>query len=300
MDVTHGFVSSKFKKFRMSYRHSSRNKVVKALLSVSFISSCLVAPAVADANSGSDLFQSKCAGCHTLGKGALVGPDLAGTKTWDDEKLSGAIKRMEGSVGPLAANETSDLIAFLKNPPSGDAAKSTDGAQATASDSTKKPADGAQTTSSEQANAEPAKEAPKDELQALGSALDGEMLFDGRKAFSNGGMSCNACHVAGDKGAGLGPDLTKISEKMNDAALLAACQQTPFKVMKAAYASHPVTKEEAASLVKYFNSLKGTQSAHEKFPISLCGGAGSLLILLLIAAGYRNRNNGVRKKLHRR
>jgi len=37
------------------------------------------------AESGEEIFQSYCAACHTIGKGKLVGPDLAGVTTRREE-----------------------------------------------------------------------------------------------------------------------------------------------------------------------------------------------------------------------
>ena len=37
------------------------------------------------AETGEDIFQSVCAGCHTIGKGKLVGPDLAGVTSRREE-----------------------------------------------------------------------------------------------------------------------------------------------------------------------------------------------------------------------
>jgi cytochrome c553 len=232
-----------------------------------------------------------------------VGPDLAGTKDWPDDKLQAAVKGMEKTVGPLSPDEVNNLVDYLKHSDSSASSKTSEASSSTDNSKTSADTKTSTDTSTASANTDNSSknEQPKeDEAIVIGSALEGEMLFDGRKSFVNGGMSCNACHSVEGNGSGLGPDLTNISEKMNDKALLASCQQTPFKVMKAAYANHPVSKEEAANLVKYFDSIKGRQAHPEKFSVSLAGGAGSLIILLLVAVGYRNRNSGVRKKLHRR
>lgn len=297
-------VAKNFTPFNRSAKLSKTAKrLTRVFMCVMVFFSTAITHAVADSLAGSQTFQSKCSGCHSIGKGPLVGPDLAGTKSWDDAKLLAAIKRMEGSVGPLAENEISELIAFLKNPESASAVqeKSDETSKSTAKSAGETAARNAEASNStEVSHKSSVSDNSIEEIQLLGSALEGEKLFNGRKPFSNGGMACNACHIAGNTSSGLGPDLSKISEKMNDKALFAACQQTPFKVMKAAYANHPVSKEEAASLVKFFDSLKNQHALTERFPISACGAGGSLLILLLIAIGYRNRNNGVHKKLHRR
>lgn len=260
---------------------------VKAFATCGLLSVLLIIPAVSKPEDGEQVYKAKCAACHTLGKGPLVGPDLAPGKSWTDANLVPSIKRMEKTVGALTDADVNNLVEFLKNPvPSGGENKATEtDAQASAAPETDKAAETAETKSS---------------TIEGGSALEGAELFDGRRAFKNGGMACNACHSLDGTSSTMGPDLGNISERMNEAALAAACQQTPFKVMKTAYAEHPVTKQEAVNLAKYFESIKGQKQPAEKLPLNLCGAAGSVLILALVALGYRNRNSGVRNKLHRR
>jgi len=89
------------------------------------------------AETGQEIFQSQCAACHTIGKGKLVGPDLAGVtsrreKSWlirqikDPERLITekdpiALQLLkEADDVPMASLELSDgevaaVIAFLKS-----------------------------------------------------------------------------------------------------------------------------------------------------------------------------------------
>lgn len=270
------------------------NDHLKMTLKLACISGCLLvmtliaSSALASNKEGALLFQSKCAGCHSIGKGQVVGPDLAAGKSWTESNLEAGIKRMEASVGALSATDVANLMEFLKNP------------ESTASSA---PEAGSNNSDTKASAAEPARSATAvNEPMSIksGSALNGQKLFDGRMSFQNGGMSCNACHSLDGSGTSMAKDLGGIAERMSEPALLAACQQTPFKVMKTAYAKHPLTEQEALDLVKYFQSIKGQKQAAEKLPVSLCGLAGSVLILLLVAFGYRNRNTGVRKKLQRR
>ncbi len=58
------------------------------------------------AEDGRDVFESYCAACHTIGKGRLVGPDLAGVTTRREESwLTRQIKEPEvllSENGPIA------------------------------------------------------------------------------------------------------------------------------------------------------------------------------------------------------
>ena len=89
------------------------------------------------AETGQEIFQNNCAGCHTIGKGKLVGPDLAGVTSRREESwLKRQIKDPEGLIAekdpiamrllkeadnmPMVQLELSDaeiasVIAFLKS-----------------------------------------------------------------------------------------------------------------------------------------------------------------------------------------
>lgn len=260
------------------------NKLVR-VASILMLCASIAPSVMADESSGQKLFQSKCGGCHTVGKGALVGPDLASTRDWKVDDLTAAVKLMEKMAGPLSDSERADIVKYLKN-------QSPTATPAVSIDADKKVAGPEGTTP-----VESAAEAPKKTV-AQGDAARGEMLFTGKKAFANGGMSCVACHSTSGQGT-LGPDLKNISDKMNETALTAACEAAPFKVMKAAYAKHPIKKDEAADVASYLVSLKNKPQQKE-FPLIPYGLAGSALVMITVAIAYRRRNTNVRDKLHRR
>lgn len=230
------------------------------------------------ADSGSSVFTNKCAGCHTIGEGNKVGPDLKPTKDWTDSKLESEVKRMGPMAGGLTDDEVASLVSYLKNPVE-QASTDSDTAKAESTESS-----------------EPVKE-PEGELP--GSAENGKLLFFGSKQFENGGMSCIACHQSGSH-QGLGPDLKGISKKMKGRALVEACKNAPFKVMNAAYADHKITETEAFDLAKYLTEADAEEAESKPMPVPLYGGAFTLLVLACIAVGYRNRNSNVRDKLKRK
>jgi hypothetical protein len=88
---------------------------------------------------------------------------------------------------------------------------------------------------------------------------------------------------------------------MSETALVSACENTSFKVMKNAYAKHPITHQEARDLAKFFEATQsGQKSANKYQPTWLAGTAVSVAVLATIGIGYRKRNAPVRKKLRRR
>lgn len=237
------------------------------------------------ADDAAKIFQSKCGGCHTVGGGALVGPDLAPTKNWNEGDLKSAVTRMQKMSGPLSDQEIAQLVTYLKMTP--------------VAASEKAPV--AEAPPAVAVAASPPAMPAATGAEATGSASTGEMLFNGKKALANGGMSCIACHsINGAAHGTLGPDLKNIGTKMNEASLLTSCELTPFKVMKAAYSKHPVTHQEAADMAKYLVVLKDKSAVPDDQPIVVYGLAGAAALLAIVALAYRNRNTDVRSKLHRR
>lgn len=267
---------------------------------------------------GATTFNQKCTGCHTIGKGQLVGPDLQVVKSWTDDKLTAAVKRMQQQVGPLNEQEISGLVSFLK---SSQGAEDTAGGKSTGS--APEPGSSDKTAQHQQP---PGTSAPAGEkkIEAVGSpgatgdktatavpdAIDiatmpgsveaGRRLFNGEQALANAGISCISCHQAEGNGGTMGPDLSGIANKLPPAALVASCQTTPFKVMKDVYAKHPVTRQEAIDLTKYFESLKGKAKPVDSVPAGWLGLGGAVLLMAIIGWSYRNRKQSARDKLHRR
>ncbi len=237
---------------------------------------------VAWAGDAAALFSEKCAGCHSIGGGNLVGPDLAPSSKWSSADLTKSIKDMEKNVGPLSSDEVDSLVEYLRKP---QAAKA-------ASDLTAQPAPSAK-----------ADLAPSlDGVESVESGVisSGERLFLGEQAFKNGGLSCVACHRVDAAGGNMGPDLTAIATRMPMAALVSACEHTPYKVMKEAYKDHAISHQEALDLAAYLGSLKSQHNKLKDPPVAIFAAGFALLIFVVIAFGYRNRNTGVRAKLQRR
>lgn len=225
------------------------------------------------------LFNEKCSGCHTIGGGSLVGPDMAPVAKWSQADITTAVKRMEKNVGPLSDDQISSLVKFLKDPSAGKLLKA-----------------------QEQAVTDPGNDLAGVDTGMVehGASDTGAAYFKGTRAFKNGGMACIACHQVDGAGGTMAPDLTHIADKMSEKGLASACQQTSFPVMKAAYREHPVIKQEALDLTAYFVSLKQPHEKKRELPVPLWGVALALVLLSMIGFGYRKRNTSIRSKLERR
>lgn len=224
----------------------------------------------ADGDKAAQVYVKKCAGCHTIGRGRLTGPDLNESIGWAEADLSRAIKAMEKNVGPMSEDEVKMLVDFLKDPS--------------------------------------VKTRLKDEEERVAKMLAasfapaspaiGEALYTGRIPLQNGGLACAACHsVTGATGM-LGPDLGGVYQKLGEAPLQSAIEKANFKVMNAAYINNPVTKQEAIHLTAYFKSIQHRQAG--TVPVFLYGTAGAAACLIVLGLLVRNRAADTRKKLVRR
>lgn len=249
-----------------------------------------VAIARAASADGKPIFDQLCAGCHSIGGGDLVGPDLAGIADrreaeWvkqfilvpDEVIASGDPIAKElldkygapmpnlgvtaAQIGPLLA-----YLGFAEQPPTTPTTPTT-------------PAPGA------------------------GDADRGEDLFTGAIRFDAGGPSCLSCHsVAGVGALGggqLGPDLTGAHAKYGGAQGLAAALETvPFPTMAPIFTRRALTAEERQDLVAFLETAPDQQrlpaASGKLLGYSALAAVGLAFLALLI---WRHRLTGVRKPL---
>jgi mono/diheme cytochrome c family protein len=220
-------------------------------------------------------FAMSCAGCHSLAGVKLNGPDLTPATSWPIDQLKTAIKRMEKNVGPMPEDQITGLAELLKAPNVRERIKA------------------------EQERIQTqfmAKMAPPD--PAIGKGL-----FLGTEPLRNGGLACAACHTAAGIGGNLGPDLTGVFAKVGgQTPLISAIEQASFKVMAPHYKRHPVTKQEAMHLAKYFSTLDPKLTAPAQTSYVTAGGGVALAVLVGLVFSLRSQrqNRGRDAKLQRR
>ncbi len=206
-------------------------------------------PQLQDTAGGKALFEEKCTGCHTIGGGKMVGPDLKGITDqrdlqWikdfilDPEKMinsdADAKKLYEEynnflmpNLG-LSADQVDQIVAYLGNP-----------------------GEGATTP-------------PPAVSAGTGDPAVGKLLFTGEKHLANGGPACISCHsVSGIGilgGGGLGPDLTQVFQRFGETGLASALNTLPFPTMIGPFKNHPLTADEQADLLAYFKEVDQSQA----------------------------------------
>jgi mono/diheme cytochrome c family protein len=202
-----------------------------------------------NATDGKVIFDEKCAGCHTIGGGKMVGPDLKGvTELRDLQWIKDFILDPAGMIASdpdaqqlykeynnfpmpdmgLTADQVDKVVAYLSNP----------GDEATAP--------------------------PPTGMSSTGDPAVGKLLFTGEKALSNGGPSCISCHSVSSLGllggGGLGPDLTQVYQRFGEAGLASALNTLPFPTMIGPFQNHPLTVEEQADFIAYFKEVDQSQA----------------------------------------
>lgn len=263
---------------------------------VLLIIAAMLLPATGSAQAtGEQLFQSKCAACHTIGGGRLIGPDLTGvadrrTPGWlvsfvqssqsvassGDAVAVALFAEFSGIIMPdfpLPEEQITQILGYIdsKGSAPGEVAE--------------------QSTAEEPAPVEPV---------SMESVLMGQKLFQGTIRFENNGPTCNSCHdVKNDAVIGggiLAAELTNVFSKIGGSGVGAILGQAPFPVMQIAYRDRVLTKDEITYLVAFL------QDADEKHLLQkprdygmglfVSGAVGAGVIYLFFAFIWRGRKRG--------
>lgn len=267
---------------------------VLAVAAFALISAHAAAPAQAD--TGSAIFASKCAACHTIGKGKTVGPDLKGITTtaspaflakWiaapsvlikaGDPEAVRLVKAYPLQMPDLGLS-TADVNAVL-----GYIAQQSGGAKAGAG-----------------AAAVPVAALP------AGDASAGRELFVGGHRMKNGGPPCMSCHSISGIGAlgggTLGPDLTDAYRKYGgDAGLESFLSSVPTPTMSAVWTKEPMTPQEIADLAAFVKEgAIANRDVDSIAKLALLAIVGLAIIVAIGAIYWRRRLLGVRIPLVQR
>lgn len=234
---------------------------------------------------GEALFKEKCAACHTIGSGDLVGPDLSGVADRRDHdwltKWISAPDQALASGDPIAT----ELLAKYNNIPMPNLALTPEQVNALLVYL------GSGATTSGGAAGLPA-----------GNATSGKAYFVGDQRFENGGPHCISCHsVAGIGslgGGNLGPDLTTSGFVRSDAAFASFMGAPSTQTMGAIWANTPLTPQEQADLYAFLSKATVTQREPSALlQIALLAIVGAAAWIALANFYWGKRLRGVRKPM---
>lgn len=273
--------------------------LIMTALAGAAIATALGGSAAAAGQDGQAIFGQLCQGCHTIGGGKTVGPDLRGLADRREEEWVKqfilAPDKVIASGDPIAKGlvdeygmqmpnlgvtpaQIGPLLEYLGYTAQG----------------------GTTTTETTPTETTPTETTP---TSAAGDAAQGEELFKGSERFDAGGPSCLSCHsVAGVGALGggrLGPDLTGAYAKYGGAqGLDAALKTIPFPTMLPIFSRKALTSEERADLVAFLATAPAQQR-----PASAAGklvgfSVAAVCLMVIVGMGiWRRRLSGVRKPL---
>jgi mono/diheme cytochrome c family protein len=197
---------------------------------------------------GEQVFLNTCVGCHTIGGGKLVGPDLAGvhdrrSQEWLEKFVKSSQSLVKsGDAEAIAVFEKFNKIPMPDSPISDGQIKAVLGYIKTASTNTTSPSSGDKESAA-------VKTASKEDI------FLGQELFQGKIRFENRGPTCISCHhVKNDAVIGggiLARELTTVFTKMGGTGVRAILGKAPFPVMEAAYKDKALTDAEIFALVAF-------------------------------------------------
>lgn len=274
----------------LSYQHVARAKAGPCRhlwMSGAFVllvAMYLVNMTQAFADTGKAIFEQRCAQCHTIGGGKLVGPDLkdieASRKTdWllhfiqspqrviqSGDLAAKSLAAQYGMVMPdqaLSSTEIRGILTYIS--------QTSQGAIHVSAPLTATPVAAAQPSS----------------LQIMA----GSRLFTGQTRLAHGGAACISCHdvnnsTIGIAGGKLAVGLTGIYGAIGADGIKAMITSPPFAPMAMAYKDHPVTTAETVQLIAFLqaaNTSKATQTGTRVANHMLAaGGLGMLAILAVM------------------
>lgn len=244
---------------------------------------------------GQALFEQNCSGCHSIGGGDGVGPDLQGLPDRRDQAWVESFVRDPAAVigsGDAYATKLADKYPAAM-PTLGLSDAQIAAIVAYLGFGTTTPTD---TTDTETTPTEPTP-------LPSGSADPGKGLFTGSTNLEAGGPACLSCHsIAGVGALGggqLGPDLTGAAARLGGEKGLAAwLSAIPSPTMAPIFGSHALTDAERADLAAFIAGAateeRETGQALKLVVLAL-GVAG--LIALVALTIWRRRLAGVRRPL---
>jgi mono/diheme cytochrome c family protein len=243
-------------------------------------------PVVAQ-KTGEATFKESCSSCHTIGRGKLVGPDLANVEKrrpvdWilkfvkssqtvvhsGDKYADSLFKAFNQMIMPDHPTFTDDqikgILAYITEQSSAPATATT----------------GA--------------------IALKGNSNRGRDLFDGKIRFTNRGAACNSCHNVDMKGfisgGALGKDLTHAITRLSAPGVVGIVSGLPFPQMKATYGTRPVTDQEIADITAFLTTADKpvppkTFTSNVGSYLLVWGAAGFVILLILFSLFWMKRKN---------
>jgi len=251
----------------------------------------------ADAQDTPDFFRQNCTNCHTIGGGRLTGPDLKNVtqqkdRSWLIEFMVNP-RAMIASGDPYAAKIFQEArqvpMPTLPGMNRERAAKLLDLIEAES-----------KLKESHFKGLQISQRPFTDDDRAQGYAM-----FVGLHRLEAGGPPCISCHsiegLSALGGGRLGPDLTKVFERLKGRKALSAWLAAPgTETMQPVFKDHPLKADEILAVVAYFKSVAAkpeSDAAPARMAFLLLGLAGATALVFVFDAVWKQRFHAVRRPL---
>ena len=252
---------------------------------------------------GESIFKLNCAACHTIGKGTLIGPDLANVhlrrnRDWlfkiirssqtlinsGDETAIALFKQFNMVQMPDQTAFTDDDLNAILTYIEGESPEYIPETETTVAQADETPVE-------VEITGKPVDEATKEDI------LNGRLLFSGETRLENGGASCLSCHNVLDDhligGGLLAKDLTEAFTRLNENGIKAMVSNPPFPVMRTAYDNHPVNSDETYLITAFlkFADQERYYQHHRDYQARFLytGIAGFIVLLIVFTVIWRKR-----------
>ncbi|HYV37285.1 MAG TPA: c-type cytochrome [Gemmataceae bacterium] len=253
-------------------------------------------PSKAASQETAAFFKQNCASCHTIGGGRLTGPDLKNVSQRKEHDWLVAFV-----INPKTILDSGDSYAVkLRKDYGGIDMPVVFGLTKDRAESLLKLIEDESKLERSQFAGAPLTDRP---WTAAGAA-QGHDIFLGVTPLSKGGAACISCHtIAGlspMRGGKLGPDLTRVFEKMQTRKQFAAWLSAPATpTMAPIYKNHPLEPDEILALVDLFEHTKetGADDAVASMNFFLLGLGGTVVGLVGFDYVWRRRFRAVRRFL---
>jgi mono/diheme cytochrome c family protein len=248
------------------------------------------------AQEAAEYFRQNCTSCHTIGGGRLTGPDLRNVSARRDREWL-----VRFVVNPGATIDAGDPYAQkLLQEARGTVMPTISGINRARVETLLDLID---------------VESKLDKSQFIGLQISdrpftpgdvaaGRAIFLGHQRLATAGPPCISCHtlnsIGGLGGGRLGPDLTRVFERLEGRKNLAMWLTAPATpTMQPIYKRHPLTSEEILPVVALFeasvSSSEDTSAAALTF--FLIGFGGAILGLFVFDSAWKTRFRTVRRAL---
>ena len=271
-------------------------KCITSSTAVAILALFLVAAPGARAQQPPEYFRQNCMSCHTIGGGAVTGPDLKNVtqrkdRAWLNRYLQNP-QRMIDSGDPYAQQLLTEFRGVVMPKPPSITPDLADALLDFLEAESRLPQSqfgGATIT---------------DRPFTPAEAARGRELFIGLRPLSAGGPTCAACHTVGSLdglgGGRLAPDLTRVYERLGNRKAVGMWLSAPATpTMQAVFRQKALTQDEIIAVLAYLEESRVSQPSDQTqiMTFFLLGFGGMALGLVVLQGAWRQRLRAVRRPL---